>query len=108
MVGATAFMETRELAIELRRAGYRQGGDERRTSAFSTIDRDPPVGSSRDVKRRNRPGGLIRGYRYAARPTLRTHRRSTARSRSSSLPYLPTASGCQSYSRMIEVATVMW
>jgi xylose isomerase len=30
MVGATAFMETLELAIELRRAGYGQGGDERR------------------------------------------------------------------------------
>jgi len=30
MVGATAFMETLELAIELRRAGYGQDGDERR------------------------------------------------------------------------------
>jgi xylose isomerase len=30
MVGATAFMETLELAVELRRAGYGQGGDERR------------------------------------------------------------------------------
>jgi xylose isomerase len=30
MVGATAFMETIELAIELRRAGYGQDGDERR------------------------------------------------------------------------------
>src|SRR5881628_2344563 len=30
MVGATAFMETLELAIELRRAGYGQNGDERR------------------------------------------------------------------------------
>ena len=30
MVGATAFMETLELAVELRRAGYGQDGDERR------------------------------------------------------------------------------
>jgi xylose isomerase len=30
MVGATAFMETLELALELRRAGYGQDGDERR------------------------------------------------------------------------------
>src|SRR3954451_4864511 len=30
MVGETAFMETLELAIELRRAGYGQNGDERR------------------------------------------------------------------------------
>src|SRR5579864_3135112 len=30
MVGATAFMETLELAVELRRAGYGQNGDERR------------------------------------------------------------------------------
>jgi xylose isomerase len=30
MVGATAFMETLELALELRRAGYGQNGDERR------------------------------------------------------------------------------
>ena len=30
MVGATAFMETIELAVELRRAGYGQDGDERR------------------------------------------------------------------------------
>jgi xylose isomerase len=30
MVGATAFMETLELAIELRRAGYGVDGDERR------------------------------------------------------------------------------
>src|SRR3954451_24326108 len=30
MIGATAFMETLELAIELRRAGYGQDGDERR------------------------------------------------------------------------------
>jgi xylose isomerase len=30
MVGATAFMETLELALELRRAGYGQHGDERR------------------------------------------------------------------------------
>src|SRR5437899_4591702 len=30
MVGATAFMETLELAIELRRAGYGQDGDQRR------------------------------------------------------------------------------
>jgi xylose isomerase len=30
MVGATAFMETLELAVELRRAGYGVGGDERR------------------------------------------------------------------------------
>jgi len=30
MVGATAFMETLELAIELRRAGYGQGDDDRR------------------------------------------------------------------------------
>jgi xylose isomerase len=30
MVGATAFMETLELAIELRRAGYGRDGDERR------------------------------------------------------------------------------
>ena len=30
MVGATAFMETLELALELRRAGYGTGGDERR------------------------------------------------------------------------------
>jgi xylose isomerase len=30
MVGATAFMETLELAIELRRAGYGQDGDDRR------------------------------------------------------------------------------
>jgi xylose isomerase len=30
MVGATAFMETLELALELRRAGYGQAGDERR------------------------------------------------------------------------------
>src|SRR5438067_1472716 len=30
MVGATAFMETLELAVELRRAGYGQGGDDRR------------------------------------------------------------------------------
>src|SRR3954447_18666443 len=30
MVGATAFMETLELAIERRRAGYGQDGDERR------------------------------------------------------------------------------
>ena len=30
MVGATAFMETLELAVELRRAGYGQGGDQRR------------------------------------------------------------------------------
>jgi xylose isomerase len=30
MVGATAFMETLELALELRRAGYGQGDDDRR------------------------------------------------------------------------------
>ena len=30
MVGATAFMETLELAVELRRAGYGVDGDERR------------------------------------------------------------------------------
>jgi xylose isomerase len=30
MVGATAFMETLELAVELRRAGYGQNGDPRR------------------------------------------------------------------------------
>jgi xylose isomerase len=30
MVGATAFMETVELALELRRAGYGVDGDERR------------------------------------------------------------------------------
>jgi xylose isomerase len=30
MVGATAFMETMELALELRRAGYGQGDDPRR------------------------------------------------------------------------------
>ena len=30
MVGATAFMETLELALELRRAGYGQNGDDRR------------------------------------------------------------------------------
>src|SRR6202022_4215784 len=30
MVGATAFMETLELALELRRAGYGQGDDQRR------------------------------------------------------------------------------
>jgi xylose isomerase len=30
MVGATAFMETVELALELRRAGYGRNGDERR------------------------------------------------------------------------------
>jgi hypothetical protein len=81
MVGATAFMETFELAVELRRAGYGVDGDERRLgfdlypyTAVGAIKAPSCSGGSSTASRRS----------STARHCARRSRRRTPSTRTSS------------------------
>ena len=82
MVGATAFMETLELALELRRAGY---GVERRAARASTSTRTPRTRSPRSSAR------SCSGGSSTASPRGSTSRRCARRSRART-PCAPTSS----------------